>query len=133
QSPAAMGRDGSMLEAESEGRATAAYLKQLGIDLDLAPVLDTPASPSSFLGSRAFSGDPSLNARLGTAFVEGLQRGGVAATAKHFPGLGTTRRSTDTNHVWVTTTKHDLERRLAPFVGAIDAGVKVVMVSNAGY
>ncbi len=133
RSPAAMGRNGSVVEAEAQGRATAAYLKQRGIHLDLAPVLDTPTSPSSFLGSRAFSGSPSLNAALGTAFLRGVQRGGVAATAKHFPGLGTARRSTDTNHVYLTTPKRVLERRLVPFVRAIDAGVKVVMVSNAGY
>jgi beta-N-acetylhexosaminidase len=133
RSAAAMGREQSAAEVETQGFATAAYLKRLGIDLDLAPVLDTPSSPASFLGSRAFSADPKLNAALGTAFVEGVQRGGVAATAKHFPGLGTARRSTDTNHVLLTTGAPALERRLLPFAHAIDAGVKVVMVSNAGY
>jgi beta-N-acetylhexosaminidase len=133
RSAAAMGRDGSAALADAQAFATAAYLKRLGIDLDLAPVLDTPASPASFLGSRAFSADPKLNAALGTAFVEGLQRGGVAATAKHFPGLGTARLSTDANHVLLTTAAPALERRLVPFARAIDAGVKVVMVSNAGY
>jgi beta-N-acetylhexosaminidase len=133
RSPAAMGREGNAAEVESEGHATAAYLRQLGIDVDLAPVLDTPASPSSFLGSRAFSDDPRLNAELGTAFVGGLQRGGVAATAKHFPGLGTARKSTDTNNVLLATSERALERRLLPFARAIGAGVKVVMVSNAGY
>ena len=57
----------------------------------------------------------------------------MAATAKHFPGLGTARLSTDTNHVLLTTAAPALDRRLVPFARAIDAGVKVVMVSNAGY
>src|SRR5262245_30903793 len=91
RSAATLGLEGSAAEAESEGRATAAYLTRLGIDVDLAPVLDTPVSASSFLGSRAYSLDPGLNAELGAAFLQGLQQGGVAATAKHFPGLGTAR------------------------------------------
>ena len=63
------GATGAPPRRDAQGFATAAYLRRLGIDLDLAPVLDTPASPSSFLGSRAFSRDPRLNAALGTAFV----------------------------------------------------------------
>jgi beta-N-acetylhexosaminidase len=132
-SAAAMGDARSAVAARSAGAATAAYLKRVGIDVDLAPVLDTPTSPSSFLGRRAFSRNPHLNAELGTAFLEGLQHGGVAATAKHFPGLGTARRSTDTNHVLLETSKPALDARLLPFNRAIGAGVKLVMVSNAGY
>jgi len=132
-SAAAMGTDGSAAKARSEGAATGAYLKRLGINVDLAPVLDTPNSPSNFLGTRAFSRDPHLNALLGPAFLSGLQQRGVAATAKHFPGLGTATASTDTNHVLITTAKRDLDARLAPFKSAIAAGTQLVMVSNAGY
>ena len=96
-------------------------------------MLDTPSSPSSFLGSRAFSRDPRLNSELGTAFIEGLQRGGVAATAKHFPGLGTALESTDTNQVLLATPKRALDARLLPFARAVGADVKMVMVGNAGY
>jgi len=128
-----MGRDGSADAVRAQGRATAAYLRQRGIDVDLAPVLDTPGFGSTFLGSRAFSSDSKLNARLGTAFVAGLQGGRIAATAKHFPGLGTARRSTDTTPVVLRTPAPALEQRLRPFASAIDAGVKLVMVSNAGY
>jgi beta-N-acetylhexosaminidase len=60
-------------------------------------------------------------------FTRALQAGGVAATAKHFPGLGAARQSTDDHLVSVTTTP------LTPFRSAIDAGVKLVMVSNASY
>jgi beta-N-acetylhexosaminidase len=132
-SAAAMGRNRNAVEARSQGRATGAYLRRRGIDVDLAPVLDTPDSRSSFLGSRAFSRDALLNAALGTAFAEGLQEAGVAATAKHFPSLGTARESTDTAHVLLKTPAAGLERQLVPFTRAIDAGVKLVMVSNAGY
>ncbi len=132
-SPTAMGREGSAAVAESQGRATGVYLKQRGINVDLAPVLDTPGFGSTFLGSRAFSTNPRLNAKLGAAFVAGLQHEGVAATAKHFPGLGTSRVSTDREPVQLETPEPALEQRLRPFERAVGAGVKLVMVSNAGY
>jgi beta-N-acetylhexosaminidase len=132
-SEASLGRLGSAARARSEGAGAGAYLRAAGANVDLAPVLDSPASSSSFLGSRAYSGDPALNARLGAAFLRGLQSRRVAATAKHFPGLGTAQRNTDTGHVYITTPKRDLDRRLLPFATAVDRGVKLVMVSNAGY
>jgi beta-N-acetylhexosaminidase len=132
-SPAAIGRERSAAVARTQGAATAAYLRQRGIDVDLAPVLDTPGFGSRWLGRRAFSTDPRLNGVLGSAFVRGLQGGGVAATAKHFPGLGTARRSTDTSPVVIATRLPALEQRLLPFRRAVEAGVKLVMVSNAGY
>jgi beta-N-acetylhexosaminidase len=132
-SPAEMGARGSTAVAASEGGRTGTYLHGLGIDVDLAPVLDTPFGPASFLGSRAFSRKPLTNAAIGAAFVRGLQHGGVAATAKHFPGLGTARVSTDDSVVVLHATKHSLDVRLVPFERAIGAGVDLVMVSNAGY
>ena len=132
-SPAEIGAGGSTAKARSEGSQTAGYLRSFGIDVDLAPVLDTPYSPKSFLGTRAFSRDPRTNAAMGTSFIEGLQVGGVAATAKHFPGLGTARTSTDDRAVILTTSQRSLAARLPPFEQAIGAKVDLVMVSNAGY
>jgi beta-N-acetylhexosaminidase len=128
--PAGMG---TAAKARAEGTATGAYLRRLGIDVDLAPVLDTPYGPGSWLGTRAFSRDPRVNASLGPAFVAGLQSERVAATAKHFPGLGTARATTDTSDLVLTTSKAVLNGRLLPFRAAIDGGVDLVMVSNAGY
>jgi len=132
-SEAALGTLGSPAKAQAEGKAAGDYLRAIGVDVDLAPVLDTPSSPGNFLGDRAYSENAQLNARLGPAFVAGLQSAHVAATAKHFPGLGTAPASTDVAHVYITTPKSDLEARLAPFRAAIRGGVKLVMVSNAGY
>jgi beta-N-acetylhexosaminidase len=116
-----------------QGRATGAYLRGLGVDVDLAPVLDTGDASSSFLGSRIFSSDPARTAKLGSAFAAGLQSAGVAATGKHFPGLGTAPGNTDLAVVVVPTSKAGLERRLASFQAAVRRGVKLVMVSNAEY
>lgn len=113
--------------AETEARSTAAALRRAGIDIDFAPVADTRLTAQSFLGSRTFSSDPLLVARLAAAFVRGLQSGHVAATAKHFPGLGDATANTDEHVVSVRRV------RLQPFRSAIAAGAKLVMMSNASY
>jgi beta-N-acetylhexosaminidase len=77
----------SVAEALAAGRDAGAALGAAGVDVDLAPVLDAPDGP---LGSRHFRSQ-----RLGVAFGRGLEQGGTAACAKHFPGLGSTPRSTD--------------------------------------
>ena len=109
-----------------EAAAAAHALRTAGIDVDLAPVTDTLV-PGGFLGARSFGTRPDLVGGLAAAFVRALQRGRVAATAKHFPGLGAARVSTDDHRVSLETTA------LAPFDRAIAAGVKLVMVSNASY
>jgi beta-N-acetylhexosaminidase len=123
----------SVAQASSEAASAGTLLRRVGINVDLAPVLDTPGPDGNFLGTRAFGSNPGRNAALGRAFVEALQGRGVAATAKHFPGLGTAGANTDAAHVWITTPKRDLDARLAPFRAAVRAGVGLVMVSNAGY
>ena len=110
-SAAELGRRASVALAESEGAATGRYLRAAGIAVDLAPVLDSPRR-RNFLGSRVFSADPQLNARLGVAFVAGLQRERVAATAKHFPGLGAAHANTDVRQVLVTSTAAELDDAL---------------------
>jgi beta-N-acetylhexosaminidase len=132
-SPRTLGEENDVGHAASEGTATASFLRGLGVNVDLAPVLDTPVARSSWLGSRAYSRNRFVNATLGISFVNGLQQGGVAATAKHFPGLGTARTTTDTSALVLDTSAAALDRRLLPFRRAIAAGVSLVMVSNAGY
>jgi beta-N-acetylhexosaminidase len=128
-----LGGLGSVANARAAGLATAAYLRPLGIVIDLAPVLDTTGPAGNFLGTRVYSDNAGLNAKLGAAFVDGLQQGRVAATAKHFPGLGLAAANTDTNHVYITSERNALDEGLTPFSAAVANGVKLVMVSNAGY
>lgn len=122
-------------EATARGQASAAAraLRRVGVDVDFAPVVDTPSSARSFLGSRAFSRSAETNATLAAAFVDGLQSAGVAATAKHFPGLGEAGANTDDKAVVVRAAKWKLTRGLVPFRSAVDAGAKLVMVSSAAY
>ena len=124
---------GTTAKAHADGVATGAYLHGAGVNVNFAPVLDTPESAHNFLGTRAYSRDAQLNAQLGAAFVEGVQAAHVAATAKHFPGLGTAAANTDVEHVYIRAAKWKLDHGLLPFRAAVNAGVKLVMISNAGY
>jgi len=121
------------LTAYAQGLATGRYLHGLGIGLDLSPVLDVPASPRAFIASRAFSSKKTVVASRGTAFAEGLVGGGVAASVKHFPGLGRLLQSTDYHPGRIDASRSALARDLFPFRTAIDAGVPAVMVGTAIY
>ena len=113
-------------ETQREAAAAAVALRSAGVDVDLAPVTDT-LGRGGFLRGRSFGTDPSIVARLATTFIRALQAGRIAATAKHFPGLGAARQNTDDRVVSVRTTQ------LGPFRSAVEAGAKLVMVSSAAY
>jgi beta-N-acetylhexosaminidase len=118
--------------ALGQGLATGKYLAGLGVNLDLAPVLDVPSSAGSVIGQqgRAFSSSPAAVSALGTAFAQGLADGGVAATAKHFPGLGQADADTDLGRSVVSGF---MNSDLTPFRAAIAGGVPAVMTSTAIY
>lgn len=120
-------------DAHAQGAATAGALRQAGIDVDFAPVVDTPSSPSNFLGSRAFSRSRTWNAQMARAFIGGLQRNGIASTAKHFPGLGLAGGNTDNGQIEIDAPAWKIEQGLLPFQAAVKAGVKLVMISTAIY
>jgi beta-N-acetylhexosaminidase len=121
----------SVAHYQASGAATA--LRSVGIDIDLAPVVDTPGSAGNFLGSRAFSRSRTWNARMARAFVGGLQTKGVAATAKHFPGLGLASGNTDHGRIVIRAAAWKLHQGLLPFQSAVRAGTKLVMLSTAVY
>lgn len=115
------------------GRQTGRSLWRMGVGLDLAPVADLATGPS-FLGDRTFSADAERNVAASTAFAEGLQSSGVAATAKHYPGLGSAGQvNTDLAAVTVGVPRAALDRERRGFIRHVDAGTRVVMVSNAVY
>ncbi len=121
--------------SRGQGHATAANLRGVGINVDLAPVLDV-ARPGGTISTthRGFGSTPTRVAATGVAFAEGLQSGGIAATAKHFPGLGAARQNTDFAVERIGLSKATL-RRLdeAPFRRFVAAGGEMVMLSTAIY
>jgi beta-N-acetylhexosaminidase len=120
-------------DAHAQAAGAAAALQESGVDIDFAPVVDTPSTKDNFLGSRAFSHHRKWNAKMGKAFVRGLQQNGIAATAKHFPGLGLAGGNTDNGQITINASKRKIEPGLLPFQAAIRAGIKLVMVNTAIY
>lgn len=131
--PYTLGQNNLPKGARLEGKATGFQLSQLGIDADLAPVLDVPANPEQFMVSRAFGSTPAQISTLGLSFARGLMGKGVAATAKHFPGLGRALENTDFAPTTIGASKAALQADLKPFRDAIKAGVPMIMVSLATY
>jgi beta-N-acetylhexosaminidase len=133
-SPADLGKSGDEGQAKDQGQQTGSYLRGLGVNVDLAPVLDVaqPTTDAS-IKSRTFGSDPSTVAQVGVAFAQGLNDGGAVATAKHFPGLGRATVSTDDRAVSIAATSQQLQSELLPFKAAVEAGVPMVMVSTASY
>jgi beta-N-acetylhexosaminidase len=123
----------SPVVAHSQAAGTAEALRSVGIGIDFAPVVDTPGTSGNFLGSRAFSRSRTWNARMARAFVGGLQTKGVAATAKHFPGLGLASGNTDHGRIVIRAAAWKLHQGLLPFQSAVRAGTKLVMLSTAVY
>lgn len=124
--------------AAQAGTGAGQNLHGVGMNVNLSPVLDVYRTPGDFDDQyqRSYSQNPSTVATLGSAFVSAQQATGVAATAKHFPGLGTATASQNTDEQPVTLTESLSDLRTvdeAPYPAAISAGVKLVMVSWAVY
>lgn len=106
-------------------------LARLGITVDLAPVADLAlAPPSTVIGTRAFGDDPARAAGFVTAFAAGLERGGVAATLKHFPGHGATSDDSHAGLPRIAAGAATLRtRELVPFARALDAGAASLVMT----
>jgi beta-N-acetylhexosaminidase len=130
----ALGAACSVEYARAVGQATGEELKALGINTDLAPVLDVTGPRQNTLGVRAFGSDPRLTADLSSAYIKGLQEAGVAATAKHFPGLG---RATIDAHQGLPVINANQEQLqsvdLYPFQQAFGQGLDMIMTAHAAY
>ena len=124
---------GSPAAARSAAAGAAGALRDLGVNVNLAPVADVAAAGAALAG-RTYPGDAAAVARLTTEAVEALGRERVAATVKHFPGFGRARQNTDDAPVTIPARRSELERSdLLPFRAASDARVPLVMVSHALY
>ena len=121
--------------AYAQGASTGVGLRGLGIDVDLAPVADVPASTSSFmyLEGRTFSFSAPRTAALADAFASGLEFAHVAPSMKHFPGIGFATRNTDASVVTITASRAALAPGLLPYRLAIGHHVPLIMLSNATY
>jgi beta-N-acetylhexosaminidase len=129
-----MGNQGAAVSRQ-QGRRTAASLRALGVNVDLAPVLDLGRPGGTIADTeRAFGATPQKVIETAIPFAQALQAGGVAATAKHFPGFGAAGENTDFAVEEIDLPKATL-RALdeAPFAAFTAAGGDLVMLSTAIY
>jgi beta-N-acetylhexosaminidase len=115
--------------AYEQGRLTALEGRALGIHIAYAPVLDVNNNPDNpVINTRSFGEDPVEVARLGAAFIRGVQDHGMIATGKHFPGHGDTNINSHLALAVVTASRARLESvELVPFRAAVKAGVGAMM------
>ena len=126
----------SARQAFDQGALTGRFLRHRGVNVDLAPVSDVTLSSSGFeIGQdRGFAGGPQRVASLASAFTRGLQQARVAATAKHFPGIGALTVDSDFQLARVRASPSRLRvTELVPFARETRDGVRLVMVANAIY
>ena len=118
----------------ADAERAARSLHAVGVTVTFAPVADVPSVRDAALAGRSFSRDPLVASGAVRAAVKGWRAGGVAATAKHFPGLGGAPANTDDAIVTIGRSRGALDAvDLPPFRAAIAAGVSLVMVGHARY
>jgi beta-N-acetylhexosaminidase len=130
--PMAIAATGSVENARAVAEVMSEELLALGINMNLAPVVDVNNNPKNpVIGSRAFASTPELVTSYGLAMIEGFQESHLIATAKHFPGHGDT---TIDSHSALPVINKDLAQlqatELVPFAAAIAAGTEVIMTAH---
>jgi beta-N-acetylhexosaminidase len=128
----AIAATGRVDDAELAGTITGREARAIGIHVVFAPVVDVNNNPANpVINTRSFGEDPETVGRLAAAFVRGVQREGVAATAKHFPGHGDTDAD---SHLTLPIVRSDRARldavELVPFRAAIAEGIAGVMTAH---
>ncbi len=116
-------------------RVTAMELQQLGINMNMAPVLDvTPEGVNSIMAGRVFGSDPQWVSTMGMTVIDHFQRRGIMAVAKHFPGIG---RTILDSHLALPDLDIDTETLanfdLIPFIAATQGDVAGIMLSHIRY
>lgn len=125
----ALGATGDTSLAYEQGRVTAIEGRAIGVHIAYAPILDVNNNPANpVINTRSYGGDPALAARLGAAFVRGLQEHGMIATGKHFPGHGDTEVNSHLALPVVAVSRARLDSvELVPFRASVDAGIGAIM------
>lgn len=125
----AIGATGDTALAYEQGKLTAIEGRALGIHIAYAPVLDVNNNPANpVINTRSYGEDPASVARLGAAFIRGVQDNGMLATGKHFPGHGDTGTNSHLALPVVTVSRNRLDSvELVPFRAAVNSGVGAIM------
>ncbi|MBP3475367.1 MAG: beta-N-acetylhexosaminidase [Lachnospiraceae bacterium] len=129
---AMIGAGGDTAQAYESGVTIGAYLKEIGFNVDFAPVADVvPEGGSSVLEDRAFGSDAQTVGGMVANMVEGIEGTGVSSCLKHFPGIGSASEDTHDGRVEITKTLEEMRGTdFVPFQAGIEAGADFVMVSH---
>jgi len=132
EAAAVYGESGDAGQVYNVGKTLAQQLGELGFNLDFAPVADVVTNDKNTeIGSRAYSSDAAVAAPLVSSMVQGLQRGGMAACLKHFPGHGSTAEDSHTGKSVSTRTRQQMqETEWRTFRAGVDSEVAFIMVSH---
>ena len=116
-------------------RITASELKSIGVNMNMAPVMDVPQKDiQSVMIDRAFGFDPEWVASMGNTVIQTLQENGIMAVAKHFPGIGRTVLDSHIDAPFLDTALSEMEPTdLLPFRAAIACDVAGIMLSHIRY
>lgn len=127
-----LGATGSSTLSFLAGKLTAVDLETLGINMNFAPVLDVnTSSGNDVIGVRSFGSDPDMVAKLGSAYIRGIQSRRVSATAKHFPGHGNTSGDSHYQAIVLERSLNDLRKNdFKPFIAAINSDVDAIMTAH---
>lgn len=130
ESPRTLYKNGGLAYIQSDADEKATLIKELGIDINFAPVCDIATNKKDFMYDRSLGEDAKTTAEFVRVVTQISQVRGVSVTLKHFPGYG---QNIDT-HTGVAVDKRDMksfrEKDFLPFKAGIDAGAHLVMVSH---
>jgi beta-N-acetylhexosaminidase len=131
----ATGTAGDEAFAFHQGVFEARELRRLGVDVNFAPVLDVLTERySPNIGIRSYGKDPTVVIRNGVARIKGMQKGGLSACAKHFPGKGHSPLDAHLRMPTIDSTWAEMRAtHLPPFLAAVDEGVDCLMTSHPIY
>jgi len=126
---------GTREDARRFARVTAGELTGMGINMNMAPVMDVaPPGLDSIMKERTFAGDTDFVIKMGCTIIRGFQDRGIMAVAKHFPGIGRTLKD---SHFFLPVLDIDIDTLkfsdIRPFEAARDEGVSGIMLSHISY
>ena len=132
---ATVAQSGSTELVYQAAAVTAKELRGVGINMNMAPVLDIHTNPANpIIGNRAFGSEPERVGRMGAATIAGLQNHRVLACGKHFPGHGDTSTDSHIELPVVHATRQRLEDiEFKPFHYAIEHGLQAMMTAHVHY
>ena len=126
-----IGEAGDTAAAKQAALSMGGYVRDLGFNVDFAPVADVDTDQATTMDERSFGTDPDLVASMVVAQVEGFNEAGILCSAKHFPGIGSAGGDSHEEGITLDKGREQLmQEDLVPFKAAIDAGVPMIMVGH---